>query len=261
MKLLITRSVLPHFYTTDPLCELPVINFGEHDLLCDEWELDRSFPLEISTIILNHLFKIYLKTFNFDLAGALVSINKTFANEIYRLIYGRSNVDITTKIRRVCNTLNLLEHIHDEYLTEERTSQYTMCRIIKRGMSSKFLPWDLVHNCMPVSISGVVRGNEEVRQYATGSLNGDNVWLTGKYMANGIYDCKRFKHPVINLEICNFTDLNMCSSHYLTHNHSVRQFVRLLRMTYGPNTGVHIMFNDSFDGNPFDVSNTGFIEF
>lgn len=262
MKLLITRSVQPHFYETEPeLQELKIVDFGYHELCQSDWDLKGHLPAEITTMICHHLFLIYLKTFNFDQAAALVAIHTTFANDIYDWIYGRSFLPVTTKIRRVCNTLNLMESLHDSYMTVDRISQYTMCRVVRRKFSGKFYPWDLVNECFATPISGVISDDKPVRQYATGTLNGDNIWLVGKYLTNGMFDCQRFKHPVINLEITNAYDFNLCTSFFLRRDQFVQQFVRLLKLAYGPNTGVHIMFNDSGDGNPFDVSGTGFIEY
>ena len=262
MKLFITRSTRPHFYKADQsLEELKIVNFGEHDLGQPIWRLNRGLPIEICLIILNHLFVAYLKSFNFDLAGALVAITKTFANDIYRKIYGKAVLDITIKIRRVCNTLNLLEQIHDCYLTVDRISTYTMCRVIRRTFNGKFCPWDPVHECVATSITGVISDDDPVQQYETGTLNGDNVWLTGQYMKNGIYDCKRFKHPVINLEFTNIYDYNLLTSKLLRKDFATRQFINLLKVVYGPTTGIHVMFNDSGNNNPFDLTTTGFIEF
>jgi hypothetical protein len=262
MKLLITRSTKPHFYKTDPeLQELKVINFGRHDLCQPTWELERALPPEITTMICQQLFLIYLQTFNFDQAAALVSVHKTFANDIYDCIYGRSVLSVTTKINRICNTLNLLEMLHDSYMTCDRISKYTLCRVVRRKFNGKYYPWDLVHECFACPISGVISDDAPVQQYETGTLNGDNVWLTGTYLKNGIYECQRFKHPVINLEFTNFYDMNLCTSRYLRRDQFIKQFVKLIKLTYGANTGVHIMFNDSGDGNPFDMSSTGFIEY
>lgn len=261
MKLLITRSSKPHFYTTDPLQELKVIDFGSHELCQPDWDLQRSLPLEITTKICHDLFLIYLRSFNFDQAGALVAINSTFANDIYDFIYGRSVLSVTTKIKRICNSLNLLEMIHDSYMTIDRISQYTMCRVVRRKFSGKFYPWDGVHECFATPISGVIADDKPVKQYASGPLNGDNIWVVGKYLDNGLFDCRRFKHPVINLEITNAYDLNLCTAFFLRRDQFIKQFVWLLKLTYGRYTGVHIMFNDSGDGNPFDLSGTGFIEY
>jgi hypothetical protein len=261
MKLLITRSGKPHFYKTDPVQELELIDFGTHEICQPDWELERSLPPEITTMICHYLFMIYLRSFNFDQAAALVAINTTFANDIYDWIFGKSVLSITTKIKRVCNTLNLLEMIHDSFMTIDRLSQYTMCRIVRRKCSGKFYPWDAVHECFATPISGVISDDQPVKQYASGTLNGDNVWVVGKYLDNGMFDCQRFKHPVINLEITNAYDFNLCTSFFLRRDQFVKQFVRLLKLAYGRYTGVHIMFNDSGDGNPFDVSASGFIEY
>lgn len=261
MKLFITRSPKPHFYTTDPVKELKVIDFGTHDICQPDWDLQRSLPLEITTKICFDLFLIYLRSFNFDLAGALVAINTTFANDIYDFIYGRSTLAVTTKIKRVCNSLNLLEMIHDSFMTIDRDSQYSMCRVVRRKFSGKFYPWDAVHECFATPISGVISDGPHVKQYASGPLNGDNIWVVGKYLDNGLFDCKRFKHPIINLEITNAYDLNLCTEFFLRRDLFVKRFVWLLKLTYGRYTGVHIMFNDSGDGNPFDMSSTGFIEY
>lgn len=262
MKLLITRSKCPHFYEIESeVKELKPVNFGYHELCQPDWDLNRSLPDEITSLIFKHLFVIYLKSFNFDLAAALVTVHKTFAKDIYEKVFGKTILAVTTKINRLCNTLNFMEQLHDDYLTVDRISTYTMCRVVRKRFGGKVNPWDLVHECFPTQIASVITDGSPVHQYATGTMNGENVWVTGSYLKNGIFECQRFKHPVINLEFTNVHDFNLCTSTYLRRSHSIKQLVELLRVTYGPNTGVNIMFNNSEDGNPFDMSATGFIEY
>lgn len=262
MKLLVTRSEIPHFYMVEPeFRELQVIDFGHHDLCQSDWSLQRSLPNEITTMIFHHLFLIYIQAFNFDLAGALVSVNKTFANDIYDWIFGRSVLQVATKIKRVCNTLNLIEMIHDSFLTVDRISTYTMCRVIRRKFSGRFYPWNRIYECYATPLNGVISDETPTEQFATGTLNGDNVWLNGSFMNNGMFNCRRLKHPVINLEITNFYDLNLCTSKYLQRDPIMKRFIKLIRHVYGSSACVHIMYNNSSDGNPFDLTATGFIEF
>lgn len=264
MQLLITRSRIPHFYRIDQneLEELTPINFGEHEICTPTLSFRKRLPWEICSMIIEHLFDKYLTTHNYDLAAPLAWLNRSAANEIYDRIYGKSTISVTTKIKRVCNTMYFLERIHDDYFTMPRMTQYTACRVIKTGIISTFHPWDFILDCHPTSHYGVVaHDNEEIEQYEVGPLNGDLVWLTGKYLKDGTYDCNQFKHPILNLEICNAADLTTITSRYLRRNNAFKKFTDLLKKCYGPNMGLHVMFDDSIERNPFDMTHTGYIEF
>lgn len=264
MELLITRSVIPHFYRVDQgmLEELVPLNFSEHEIGQPTLKIKHPLPWEICSPILHYLFYSHLKDHNYDLAAALTWINKRFGKEIYDKIYGKSVISPATRVKRMCSSMYTLERIHDDYLTLPRISRFPACRLIKTGLVTKYSPWTFVLDCFPISLAGVVQSdNEPVQQYEVGPLNGDIVWLSGRYLDNGIYECKRFKHPIINLEICNYADDNQVTSLYLRRNKPFRSFVQLLIQAYGPNTGVHVSFDDSEHGNPFDVSGRGFIEF
>jgi hypothetical protein len=264
MELLITRSTVPHFYhLEDGDCyKLEFENFGEHEIGQPTWTLKKSFPWEIMTQILHYLFYTHLSDHNYDLAASLCHVNRQFCKEIYNCVYGRSIISDVTRVKRISGTMYTLERIHDDYITMPRVSMYTACRIIKSGIVTKYAPWCLVLDCFSVPISGVVtRDHEPIKQFEIGSLNGDVVWLTGDYDKNGVFKCSRLKHPIINLEICNYADDNQITSLFLKRNKPFMQFVKLLIKCYGINTGIHVMFNDEEEGNPFDLSHTGFIEF
>jgi len=264
MELLITRSNRPHFYRIDQgeVVELLFENFGVHELGQPTLTHKKALPWEITSQILKYLFYNYLADHNYDLAGALVSICRSFCIEIYNDVYGRSTLKDVTRVKRLCNTLYTLERIHDDYITMTRVTTYSACRLIKSGIATPFRPWDFVLDAFSVPLVGVVtRSNEPIKQFEVGSLNGDVVWLNGEYDKNGVFKCERLKHPIINLEICNVADQNMLTSGYLQHNKSFGRFVDLLVQCYGVNTAVHVMFNDDQSGNPFNHTQTGFIEF
>jgi len=262
MKLLITRSTPPHFYKVDPLEELVPINFGEHEIGQPSLEICRDLPWELCSMILHELFESHVRDFNFDLAAALVTINQSFAFEIYKKVYGCSTINPVTRVFRMCQSLKLVQEIHDNHLTVSRVSRFTGCQIVKKGASEKFVPWGEIHECYQISMSGVITDEEElVEQFETGEFNGDKVWVTGKQLKNGMYECSRFKHPIINLEILDVWDNNTCTSRFLRRSLTFRRFMNLLYLAYGPNVGINVAFDDSVDGNPFDVSQTGFIEF
>jgi len=146
-------------------------------------------------------------------------------------------------------------------VTMPRTSIYPCCRLIKSGIATEFLPWDFVLDCFSTPLQGMVRrSGEKTTQFEVGNLNGDVVWLVGDYDDKGIFKCSRLKHPVINLEIANVADDNMITSEYLMTSTVFRRFIRLLTYAYGINAGIHVMFDNNQE-NPFDRSETGFIEF
>jgi hypothetical protein len=264
MELLITRSKIPHFYRIDQgeLIKIEFENFSEHEIGQPTWKLKRSLPWEITTIILHYLFYNHLSDHNYDLAAAMVSICRQFCIEIYNDVYGRSTLKDVTRVKRMCNTMYTLERIHDDYITMSRLTTYSACRLIKSGIATPYRPWDFVVDAFSTPLNGVVtRDQQPIKQFEVGSLNGDVVWLQGDYDKHGVFLCTRLKHPIINLEICNYADDNMVTSGFLQNNKPFGRFVELLVHCYGINTGVHVMFNDAELGNPFDVSRVGFIEF
>jgi hypothetical protein len=136
------------------------------------------------------------KRHNYDLAGALTTINRSFLKEIYNSTYWKSKgLSMKDMIRRMSNTLYTLERIHDDYFTTVRQSQYTACRIIKSGIATRYYPWDFTLDCFAGSHYGVVaQAGTVVHQFEVGPLNGDLVWLTGRYLKDGSFACKQFKH-------------------------------------------------------------------
>lgn len=265
MKLLITRSDIPHFYRIDQgqLQELYPLKFNEHEIGQPTLKINFSLPLEITIQILLYLFDLHIRDHNFDEAAALLFVCKTVCNEIYGSVFGKAQLSAVTKIQRVSHSMYLLERIHDEYFTAPRLHQYSAFRIVLGAKrNKKFHPWDKFLDCFQVSHYGVVTAEDEpIDQFEVGGLNGDTVWLSGRYQNDGIYDCDRFKHPVLNLEICDVSDMNPITSLYLTRNKAFRRFMYLIKRSYGPNTAIHVLFNDDTQGNPFDVSQTGFYEF
>jgi len=265
MQLLITRSEIPHFYRIDQgeLNELLPLNFAEHEIGQPTLKINFGLPLEISTIILLYLFDNYLRDHNYEEAAQLMFVCKALCNEIYGSVFGKGAICIQVKTKRICNTMYLLERIHDEYFTSPRLHRYSAFRLVLSAKrSKKFHPWDTFLDFFQVSHYGVVTDEDElVDQFEVGPLNGDTVWLSGRYLKDGSYDCERFKHPVLNLEICDVRDMNPITSRYLTRNQPFRRFMNLIKRSYGPNTAIHVLFNDDSENNPFDVSQTGFYEF
>lgn len=264
MELLITRSARPAFwkYENGSTSQLKLLEFGDHDLLQPCWHLKRSLPWEICSMILHHLFEIEIRSFNFDLAGALVQINSYFAMEIYRSIFGdKAVVSTRVAIKRVCNTLNLIERMYDEYLTLSRSSRYTMCQIVKSN-SAHFMPWDGILDVAPVPSRGIVANpDEKVYQFETGTTHGDTAWLVGSYKRNGMFQCDRFRHPVLCIQVCNYNDYVITKSNQIQRCKITIRFVKLLRRIFGEKTGVFFVYNDAELENPFDLTRFGFIEF
>lgn len=265
MQLLITRSTVPHFYRIDEpeLNELIPLDFSSHEIGQPTLKIKRQLPWEICSIIMHYLFQAYLHDHNYDMAGALVAINRSFVNEIYNSVYWRSKgLALKDMVRRMSNTLYTLERIHDDYFTTMRQSQFTACRIIKSGIATRYCPWDFTLDCFAGSHYGVIaQTGTTVHQFEVGPLNGDLVWLTGRYLKDGSFDCKQFKHPILNLEITNIADQNPITSTYCRRNRAFKKFVDLLKRCYGPNLGVHVLFNDQELDNPFDLTEQGFMEF
>ena len=265
MKLLITRSAIPHFYRVDrggELEELVPLDYNiEHAV--NDVDLPVSIlPLEISLRILTNLFFLHLHDFNFDAAASLITLSKVFATDIYRMIYGRTHQrSITTIVRRVSGTLETIACIHDQYMTALRPSTFTSCRIII-GSCKYYYPWAKVQDCYAEHISGPIEGEgEAVSQYEVGICNGDKVWLNGRYRKDGTFNCEKFRHPILSLEINDVFGDNVLTSDFIRKNRTLNRFIILLKLIYGPNTGIFFFFNDAFDPNPFNVGMTGFVEF
>lgn len=264
MDLLITRSKNPHFYSIDQgsLSKIKVVDFGEYDLPQPKWQLARRLPWDVCSIIMRYLFLIYLKSFNFDLAGALVSINKSFTFEIYNEIFGVRYTHPLKAVKRVCNTLDLLARIYDDYLSIPRKTNYSLIKVVKPSNVADFLPWQTILDVFPQPTVGIIAGEgEKVYQFETGGFYGDTVWLTGRYNRDGIFKCKRFYHPIITIQLSDY-DEAVPTSKQLNSNEMFKKFAALLRLAYGPTTGIYFYFDDDQHGeNLFDISRTGFIEF
>jgi hypothetical protein len=136
-----------------------------------------------------------------------------------------------------------------------------MCNIVKSN-SSHFLPWNGILDVAPVRTTGIVENpDESVYQFETGTTHGDTAWLVGKFKTNGIFNCARFRQPVLCFQVTDYNDYVVSKSRKLQQCQTTKKFVQLLRQIFGQNLGVFFVYNDIITGNPFDLTRMGFIEF
>lgn len=265
MKLLISKSTPTAFFeieNNNQIRRLHFPNYFEQDLCQPTLTICKRLPWELVSNILGYLFKIYLETFNFDLACDLLLVKKDFLKQVYRSIYGRSTVHYFEKYRRLSNTLYILSEIHDTYITVLGQRDFCILKLVRTGdpmINTHLNPWDFTFDFFIEPLAGFVsKPGVKTEMHRVGPTYGNQVWVTGKWR-DGIFNCDKISTPVINLK---FTNIYEVIQHTASNiNSRFEAFFELVRETYGPLCAINVMIQPQDDINPFVSNSTSFISF
>lgn len=266
MKLLITKSTPTAFYEIDTnkqVNRLYFPNYFDQDLCPpSQTTISMKLPWELTSNILGCLFKIYLETFNFDLACDLLMVKKDFIKQVYQSIYGRSTVHYFEKYRRLSNTLYILSEIHDTYVTVLAQRDFCILKLVRTGdpmVNTDLNPWDFTFDFFIEPLSGFVsKPGTKIELHNVGIAYGNQVWTTGKWR-DGVFFCDKINTPIINLK---FTNIYEVIQHTASNiNNRFVRFFELVRETYGPLCAINVMIQPQDDINPFVSNSNSFISF
>ena len=259
MDLLITKDSPSTVWQLvgDKVTQIRFPNYYDHDLVPPGPYFEMHFPWEITSKILLELFKVYLQTYNFDLAIELMSVNKDFVRQMYLSIYGRAPVDEMIKRERLTLTLAMYEAIHDQYISVIRQKQFSIFKMVRRGDPSLKIPvepWEFCFDCFIEPLSGIVCGPDDPCEvFTVGSCYGDQLWLYGGWR-KGVFECSRMSTPVINLKFVDIFDVLKLNCETIKSNKRFSRFFALLKFAYGKHSCINVMVQDG-ELSPF-VSNT-----
>ena len=266
MKLLITQPVTSYFWLLEgrQVKKLHFRDYFDHDLCQPIDVIDMPLPWEISSTILAYLFQIYLNTFNFDLAADLLFTRKEFIKQIYAEIYPKALVSPTEKFRRILGTLELLETVHETYITVIRQRQYSVLKLVRHGdpsVDTLVNPWDFCFDAFIEPLTGIISPpGDPTETHAVGPCYGDQVWIKGRW-SNGVFNCTRLATPIINIKFTDIFDSLAMDYQHLKSNPNFTSFFKLLKYVYGPNTAIHVMVREASEFNPFISHSNTFISY
>jgi hypothetical protein len=268
MNLLITKSNPTTFWglkDDSVVTKLIFPDYFDHDLCQPTLVHCSPLPWEIVSNILGYTFKMYLQTRNFDLAIDLLLVKKDMIDLTYKSVYGNAPVNRFEKYRRLVKTLDILESIHDTYITVLRQRRYSILKLVRNGdpcLDTLVNPWDFTFDIFIEPLSGVIQdetSNPEV--YYVGPLYGDQVWVTGKWRKGGVFWCEKLVSPVINLKFVDIFDTLQLTHNRLTCNANFERFFNLLRVCYGSFTGIYVMTQSENEVSPFVSHSDTFVSF
>jgi hypothetical protein len=270
MKLLVTRDQREEesfFFKlqNNRIERLIFPHYGSHDLIAD---LEQSLilnvlPIEIVMMILKRLFIKYLRSFNFDLVMNLAMCNKVICSMIYFQCFGiQEKVSVLEKMRRLSKTFNLLEEIHDQYVTTPNMGHYSRVALMLTRFGSlnrqrKYHPWDFESDFDLLDMEEIDNGT----LVFPGRFYGDTVLVHGVEM-NGIIDYQEIEHPVFVFGLRDYTDALIPNEKSFFESVSFRYFSRLIKACYGEQTGIYFMVkpHNQF-GNPFITASDTLVSF
>ena len=227
-----------------------------HDLSPPQQVQPFALPWEITLMILEHAFAQNLGDFNFDLCMDMLLVAKDFIQQIYKKIYEKSDVGVLEKHRRLWLTLNIIEDIHDTYMTVLRQRQYSIVKLVRTGdptlaFSVPLNPWDFNFDMFIESLTGIItEAGTKVEVHNIGMTYGDQVWMQGEWR-RGVFDCIKFSTPILNLKFVDIFDVLQLNSKRLKANPNFNRFFNLLKLVYGKNTAINLMIQETEDLSPF----------
>lgn len=261
-------------YDEEGLFLLSVEDFTNHVLLqrtdCDHVF---NFPLEIYQEIMKEVFCLRLSTRNLDLLYELALINQFTARFIYNQFYGLENetpeeITIVEMLKRIRYTCDLLVNLHDDYIIEER--QYSNRVGIRlhphhafttlSGDQQPFIPYtgsiDPWNFCSNFQLVGIERANTRNTFSAIyGEHYGDTIYVDGKNR-QGMYCCTRYEQPVFVFLLVDAVRVwprsvtaeqmyvLIPTSETIQQTHTLGCLADMLKIMYGPQTGVYFMVKD-----------------
>lgn len=263
MDLLISRGDYSSVWLVEKdkrATRLEFTKFDERDLSPSVYDLRRMhFPVEVIESILLYAFYDYLKNWNFDLCIELLMFSKSFTRCVYREIYGQSKAKFFRLYSRLCRTLQLLENLYEQYLSQPAMIKYSCAKLTSiRRKGYNHQPWDFLHSIVITPIVGMIVDLTETQlQFNYGKCYGESIWVSGQYK-NELFKAKDMKTPVINLMMVDIFDTLIHNGSNLNDNFMC--FFKLVKKAFGLQTGVFVMVRDEKDLNPFITRSDLFLE-
>ena len=246
---------------TKVLDDMDLQDFSERQLSYTWQKVDPvQIPVELVDLILDQVFESYLLDFNFDMVRDLLEINKSFLLRHYRKIYGETTANLITRYRRLNRTFQVVENIHDCYITEKIKRADPIVRLVSNRFANS-QPWHYCFDVMLEPLGGTTQLEDsdlETYAYANGPLYGNICEILGKF-EDAEFVVHEIHSPVINISLTDIYDTVNQTADSLKSNEKFKCFSTLMRRIYGPYLTLNYMVHGR-DINPFLVITDTFIE-
>lgn len=245
-------------YRIEPDCSVRLVEYKPEIDLCQPTQkrFDLALPREISYMIIDRLILNYIRECNFEMAMALISIDKPTIVRFYFQHFASDYwVPFRTAFQRLTHMFHLMQKVYDGVIQfpNEEHDHYIGLDIQYQGTyrpGRAYNPWNFngTVNLIQIPKPGIF-GIEDFRGFVTGPYVTDVVWMNGRN-DRGITYSDFFRLPVI---VFVFTDQeeNIIPERKVMEKHGAFQtFTKFLKMAFGPTTGVffavqgHFIFDD-----------------
>lgn len=274
-QLLITQSKWSHIFKLDEDWVVTPIIFKKYQELTlspiNTPPCMFDLPHELIYKTLKISFFDLLHSKNFEDAFDLCLTSKVLLHEIYELLLGptRLKVSITDQAHHLHSCLYLIELIHDEYLCTPNLSKHSRVGIRLETMPSRFTtgdnkqvaPWDFYPELQTERHGRVIDRDGPANPYLTGPFFGDIVNVYGS-SSKGIVAVTQMHHPVLTFILSTIDEVLIPDEANFWHNRPFKRFTKLLKIIFGPRTGVYFMvkpFGNEFS--PFISQSDTFYKF
>lgn len=222
-----------------------MVTYPGHDLLQNTTQISpTTLPVELVLLIVKRLLMIYLQTQNLESAFELCTLNSEICKVIYYQVFGiQKTPNIREMIHRLAKTFYLVESIYDEFLTVPNLGTYSKVGLVLTRLPNKIRtrnngPWDYD---LDILLEELVLDNLSPHVHAfSGPTHADTCWVQGTEL-NGVIDVTVMEQPVINFILQDYTDALIPHERTWGQNKFFCYFSRLLRVTFGKQTGVYYM--------------------
>lgn len=215
-------------------------------------------PGEITLMILEHLFDIYLKNRSFECAYRLLAIHPNVTKYLYTLIFGKfGKANSLMLLSRIAKTFYICELI-DDYLLTDNNGVNNCLRLIRFGANYRPIrPWQFTYDTTIEMLYANLSNSTRLLSFITGPNNADVVWVNGNE-SDGILNVKEMYHPVITLILSDIMSIIVPCLETIKTSDYFRHFGILIKKVYGPGTRLNIMVNSSDEVNPFNTTSDTF---
>lgn len=267
MKLLFSSIPEPRVWEYDNGSVTPLyFETFDDDYLCtdDNIEYDLRFPLEIQLEIFKHLLDIYIRSRNFELVLDLIQVSKPVCNHIYTCIFKKSQASLISKAKRLIQTFNICQRIHDYYITSKRVYPFSAISLVRESINLKdpLHIWDFHFGYSIKQQPGIITDEEaDAEQVVIGPNHGDTLWIRGEW-DDVFFNCQELNIPIINIILSDYFKVLIPSESSIKNCSSVVRFAALLRKAYGARVSINFMVREDSDAdNPFTTTSDLFYSF
>ena len=204
------------------------------------------FPLELVHKIIDHLLLIYLQNGSFEFAANLVLFSKDTIRRFYLKYLGNDTFCGTMNLSyRISYTLRTCFNIFELVVGHVRNHhEYNTINLFRGDFVNRVTPWNIDDELyMTVPSERLFYENYPgYKVFRTGPSLHDQCWIQGQDIF-GLVKATFFRSPVLVIAVTTYDGEISWKD-----NIDLKKFEKmasLLKLTFGPNTGVFIVIADA----------------